>query len=335
MSPHVDNGMRDLAMVIVSAFLQLAVMERAQGPVESQPQVSLGQTELVDKNERVITAQVLPTFAAAGNADITEGRLDTWRAAMEWQKIGAEAQFWEMSANVHGQVAHGHLYACAGRAAAAGEQLGLACTASLEANRWLEREPDGGRTGMAARAMSEMTTYYALSAAHGLVNIAARFLHLDASKADANLSKTYQVAVSEDPFADSKAAWLSFNASTITALESDITIQRRPILKPLGTVLRALVEDPDWLAATERRHTEYHRWRPQSVAGGATPSNPWNLSTPGLAHLQIELPSGAKPDAVALVKESDRALDLLTTAMTDWLIAWQKVLVNDRILRFN
>jgi hypothetical protein len=297
--------------------------------------VSLGQTELVEENERIIIAQVLPTFAATGDADMPEGRIDTWRAAMEWQKIGAEAQFWEMSASVHGQVAYGHLYACAGRAAAAGEQLGLACTASLEANRWLEREPDGDRTGMAARAMSEMTTYYALSAAHGLVNIAARFLHLDASKADVNLSKSYQAAASEDPFADSKAAWLSFNKGTITALESDISIQRRPILKPLGTILRALVDDPDWLTATERRHTEYHRWRPQSITGGAAPSNPWNFATPGLAHLQIELPSGVKPDAIALVEESDRALDLLTTAMTDWLTAWREVLVDDRILRFN
>lgn len=283
-------------------------------------------------NERIITAQMLPTFAAPGNSDMTEVRLSTWRAAMEWQGLGAKAQYWEMSASTRGDAAYGHLYACVGRAAAAGEQLGLACTASLEANRWLDREPSGSRTGMAARAMSEMTTYYALSAAHGLVNIAARSLHLDASEADPNLSKSYRAAVSEDPFAETKSAWLSFNDGTVTALQADIKIQRRPLLNPLGGILRTLVSNPEWGAATERRHTEYHRWRPQSVAGGATPSNPWNLATPGLASLEMQALRGTGPDAVALVMESDKALDLLTTAMTEWLAAWKAVLADDGIL---
>jgi hypothetical protein len=43
----------------------------------------------------------------------------------------------------------------------------------------------------------------------------------------------------------------------------------------------ALTKDPRWVALTSRRHVDFHRWRPQSVAGGVATFNPGNRPPTG------------------------------------------------------
>lgn len=94
--------------------------------------------------------------------------------ALTYQDYGPYADFSELHTARRGAVL-GRLAEVLGRIATAGEQLGLAWTCEQEALRWLETgEQQPLSRSVAARALAEMTGYYALSAAHGLGNATLR-----------------------------------------------------------------------------------------------------------------------------------------------------------------
>jgi hypothetical protein len=80
----------------------------------------------------------------------------------------------------------------------------------------------------------------------------------------------------------------------------------------------ALTRDPRWVALTSRRHVDFHRWRPQSVAGGVATFNPWEQAADGNSKLTMYGTSRHQPpDAAALMHEASAGLAALTEAMSD------------------
>ena len=85
-------------------------------------------------------------------------------------------------------------------------------------------------------------------------------------------------------------------------------------------ILAELIVDPRWIALDNRRSTDFHRWRPQSVAGGVPQTNPWEPLPNGQHVMTVRVSNGyTVPDDEALVREADHALDALADAMDQWL----------------
>ena len=79
-------------------------------------------------------------------------------------------------------------------------------------------------------------------------------------------------------------------------------------------------EDPRWRALVDRRDTGYHRWRPQSVPGGAATVNPWKEHAPGqYVHTVSARSHHVPPEARPLVEEAGAGLDALAESMDRWL----------------
>lgn len=82
------------------------------------------------------------------------------------------------------------------------------------------------------------------------------------------------------------------------------------------------MDDPSWRALTARRDVDFHRWRPQSVAGGTATTNPWKTIEGGLS-LSRGGPAGHQPpDPRALVQEATAGLQVLAQTMNRWLDIW-------------
>ena len=99
------------------------------------------------------------------------------RLSLEWQQIGAYAEFWEAAG-----AEENRLYELAGCRAGIGEQVGLACTAERDYLGWGQMTLEGAEAveaEMAKRALAEVVGHYVLGAGHGLLNLAARTVALD------------------------------------------------------------------------------------------------------------------------------------------------------------
>lgn len=242
--------------------------------------------------------------------------------SLEWQKVGAQADVLEMHGTTHG-MPEGRMYEVAGRAAAAGEQLGLALAALSDAHEWLDPANEEKRTrDMGARATAEVAGYYAKGAAHGLANVAIRTLMTHPSTAD-GLNIAFKSAKGFAPFSEAPGAWVSLNAHVAAKVVDAIPDNFGPAVQSLGSLLVDLVEDPQWDALADRRDVDYHRWRPQSIAGGVAPQTPWDSSVPGSRFMELDFTSRYVPtEPTAIVAEATAGVIALGGRMGTWLDHW-------------
>ena len=108
----------------------------------------------------------------------------------DWQMLGAHYEWAELHGVTKG-LRHGYFADSLGRAAAAGEQLGLAFAALRDAEVWRDtaEEPSStSRRSIAGRAMAETSGLWAVSAGHAAVNVVARAvrIHSKAAALDRN-----------------------------------------------------------------------------------------------------------------------------------------------------
>lgn len=147
---------------------------------------------------------------------------------------------------------------------AIGEQTGLALTADLDARRLLaesrEATDDELVYRLRIRAMSEMSAYFTLGAAHSLANLTLRILLLfpDVSRRLDPTGRKYP------PGNEQRESWGTL--SSISGKIRNVLPGAKP--EPLRRLASAVVDLQTTTAFTaleERRGMDFHRRRPQSV----------------------------------------------------------------------
>lgn len=226
------------------------------------------------KNESTSTSRVVamtvPTLFAGHLEEPSGFDRQLIETALAWQERGESALFAESLA-VLNQVEPGRVFTIYGRIASAGEQLGLAGTALRDARAWLTRPPSN-ETRLPARALAETASYFALSAARGVANISARLLALE-SRSRAVLAKRHDKSGGFPAFDAANEHWLAFNEYAVTSLE--MAADHHLDARELVALLRELEHDEEWTKLVQRRHRDFHRWRPQSIDGTVATTNPW------------------------------------------------------------
>lgn len=268
---------------------------------------------------------VLPTLFAGTIEPATGDDEHLGKVALEWQKMSIWADVAEGHGALHG-IDNGRFTELIGRIASAGEQLGVADTVSRDARAWLAEPDPQPKHGVAARALAEITGYYAISAAHGLVNVSLRTLLLNSTSA-ALVNTAYAKAKGFAPFSTDRDAWQPLNANVVTRLEAAAVATGEASASSLIGVLRTLIDNPQWKALAGRRDIDFHRWRPQSIEGGVTQANPWQTLPDGTTQLTVYAGSTyLVPDPVRLVREAIDGLNVLALAMSEWLELWPESL---------
>jgi hypothetical protein len=252
------------------------------------------------------------------------------RVAASWQRIGDDANFQEMLAVSFGAQPN-RMFELVGRIASAGEQLTLAGAAFRDASAWKFPHPNPAHAAVAARALAEITAYYALSAAHGLVNSTARLFALERRSRDAFKAAKGQPNDGFPPFGEKPGHWLPFNSKSVDLIASSTPHQ--PSADGIVAILRSLEKDRRWRKLTTRRHTDFHRWRPQSTGDGVAPANPWIELDDGLAALPSFGSNVYDPiPASELVEEAGAGLDALVDHMQTWVEIYP--VVKDEVTTF-
>ncbi|TFB53434.1 hypothetical protein [Cryobacterium sp. Sr3] len=271
-----------------------------------------------DTSRELTVSAVLYSFFPEGGKPVSEAEKIHFKVPTQWQKLATLAQF----AEVHGSLAgmpHGYMAELLGRAAAAGEQLGLALTAVRDAEVWHDIEPEQGKENMrviAGRALAESSGLWSVSTGHAVTNVVARVVW--AHKLSTHLDEAFKWVWPPEPFAETRQSNLSLNASTVKALVKAAAATEELPLNALVHPLVELIRSPAWVALTSRRDVGYHRWRPQSIDGGALTTNPWVDEGTNSLSLSVGLSSGHVPPTIeSLVAESRAGHDALSSAMGD------------------
>lgn len=270
-----------------------------------------------------VTSAVLSTFFPDGEP---AGRTDArqFHTSQRWQQLGHGAQ----TAEIHGALAGkplGYVAELLGRGAAAGEQLGLSLTAVRDAEAWVAIAPKPGqenRRTIAGRAMAEASGLWSLSAAHAAINVVGRVVRMHGSTEPFDTKLKWKGL--PDPFVENKKSNLSFNEPTVQVLADAAAATTSTPLTALVAPLTALVGNPAWTALMNRRNVGYHRWRPQSVSGGASTTNPWVDTGDGSGSQTMSIgvsPSHVPPALEPVVAESRAGHDALSQTMADVLDA--------------
>jgi hypothetical protein len=117
------------------------------------------------------------------------------------------------------------------------------------------------------------------------------------------------------------------NEKLATLLRTAAAAAEQPTADRIADRVVALTQNPRWVALTSRRHVDFHRWRPQSVAGGVATFNPWERATDGSHKLTMYATSQHQPpDTKHLVQEASDGLQALVEAMSDWMAGWPDAL---------
>ena len=236
--------------------------------------------------------------------------------AQKWQVYGNIADFQEMSA-VANRADPGRMYIVAGRIASAGEQLMLAGAAYRDARAWTTNGERGAAARLPARALAEVVSYFAISAAHGLANVTARLLALEQRSREI-LAKLEKHSRGFLPFDPKDSAWLPLNKKTVDSLEA-AALHHQPAVQELVALLRTLVDDEGWAGLVERRHNDFHRWRPQSVEGGVSTSTPW-IHFEDYQVLEVRDRGSLVPEEhEAIIADTRLGLERLEAAMRAWI----------------
>lgn len=179
---------------------------------------------------------------------------------------------------------------------------------------------------VAARSLAEIAGYYAISAAHGLCNVTVRTLMMN-SAAERVLAKEFKRAAGFKPFDLSPQVWLPLNEEVAQKLVAAASAVAKPDASRLAGLVLALTQHVDWQALMNRRQVEFHRLRPQSIAGGVATSNPWEATAVGGSKLTMYSRSQHQaPVATSLVTESSAAIEVTSNTMREWLDAWPDAL---------
>lgn len=168
--------------------------------------------------ESVAVGAVLATFFPDGGKPIDEADKGQFQVPMEWQNLAAVAQVAEVRGILAGMPL-GYMAELLGRAAAAGEQLGLALTAVRDAEVWRDIEPEHGqenRRGIAGRALAESSGLWSISAGHAVANVVARVVR--AHSLSIHLDKAFKWDGPREPYVMTRHSNLSLNAFTVKAL---------------------------------------------------------------------------------------------------------------------
>lgn len=246
------------------------------------------------------------------------------KVAHDWQGMAGWAQMAEVPGALRG-VEEARFTELFGRIASAGEQLGLAGAANRDTRAWTSSTGDASvAQALAGRALSEITGFFMIGAAHGPLNLSVRALMLNTTCA-AEAIKDNKTANGFAPFANEPRAWLPFNRGTVSTLETAATVLNDS--NQLVSILRTLVDDPRWKQAQHRRDIDFHRWRPQSIEGGVAPRNPWSAGLSGERYMTLlAANSNNVPDQAELANEAPEGLTALTDAMEEWLAGYPDAL---------
>lgn len=249
----------------------------------------------------------------------TDADLPRVKIPNDWQKLGAHYEWAEIHGVSRG-LPHGYFADLLGRAAAAGEQLGLAFAALRDAEVWRDMvtEPaSASRRNIAGRAIAEASGLWAVSAGHATVNVVARVvrIHRSAASLDKKLGWTGFPA----PFDSGRHANLSLNAETVkhilAASQRTGEVELVEFVEPLGRLTKGAA----WAALVARRDAGYHRLRPQSIEGGVPSENPWAPDqTAGAMTLSVStFPDYLPPALEDVVAEAAAGYEALSAAMSD------------------
>ena len=236
----------------------------------------------------------------------------------DWQMLGAQYEW----AEIHGVskgLPHGYFADLLGRAAAAGEQLGIAFAALRDAEVWRDTSVEPATAthrNIAGRAMAEACGLWAVSAGHAAANVVARIVRLHSGAS--SLDKKLKWAGYPAPFDSGRAANLSLNVETMKFIKAAAVATGESPLVQLVEPLHALTEGSAWVAMTARRDAGYHRLRPQSIEGGVPGANPWVADqTAGILTLSVSTFSDYVPPVLEdVVSETQQGYDALSSAMS-------------------
>ncbi len=256
-------------------------------------------------------------FPGADYLHPTELEQRVGHVAVGWQQLSAYATLIEV-AGANTDQAPGRMAEIFARIASSGEQLMLVGTCLRDARRWDTPSFTDLAGSVASRGLAEMANYFALSAAHGLANTTLRLLLL-APTSRAAITAAYPRARGFQPFTGNAHAWVAMSSRTAATL-AGAADSLPPVVTEMAALLVQLADDARWGVLMDRRATDFHQLRPQSVHGGAAVRNPWQTGTDGKPHLHVEEFNGHQPpDARQLLDESSQAIDALCTVMAEWL----------------
>jgi hypothetical protein len=255
----------------------------------------------------ILTALVPGRLFAPGSAartwrDVTiAGGEDIPQQAADWQKIAAQANWWEVHSVTAG-TEQNRAFELAGLMASVGERLGLAYTAAVESELWRRTEAttreQRAAYDMGCRAMSELQAHYVISVAHGLINVTARALALHLGLRT-RLQDMFRTVFR--PFSEERADWIPCNPATaaklatVAASLTDEAVTRLPI--PVNT----LVTGAAWISLEKHRGKDFHRWRPQSPhLARVAQRSPWTVQSDGSRSLSISIPVYQDHDDLAV-----------------------------------
>lgn len=193
------------------------------------------------------------------------------KLALDWQKIGAYAEFWESAGTEENR-----LYELAGCRAGVGEQVGLACTAERDYLGWERMKLEGVEAveaEMAKRALAEVVGHYVVGAGHSLFNLAARTVALDEALKSDLRSK---LDTDFPPLSEQWKDWPSANSARAKKLQ---TVARSSVISEIRIVadpIVTLVASVEWEHLNDVRGSDFHRWRVQTDGiVGVAKRSPW------------------------------------------------------------
>jgi hypothetical protein len=204
------------------------------------------------------------------------------KLALEWQKIGAYAEFWESAG-----AEENRLYELAGCRAGAGEQVGLACTAERDYLGWERMKLEGVEAveaEMAKRALAEVVGHYVLGAGHGLFNLAARTVALDKALKSDLRSK---LGTDFPPLSEQQKDWPSANSKKAKMLQAVARSSVLPEIRIVADPIVTLVASAEWEHLNDARGSDFHRWRVQTDGiVGVAKRSPWKKGD-GVRSLEV------------------------------------------------
>lgn len=287
-----------------------------------------------DEAKGIIVAMVLPTFDAPGSlAQPTEAEAAAKSASMDLQSLGSQSTLYEIRGTLAG-IEHSRIAELTGLAGAAGEQLGLAATASRDLGRWLAVETDINEGwAFATRAATERLVSYLHSASHHFGNVALRTLLLRPPTNGPFARKAQRFAADRPdapplwrPYSTDASSYISLNRETARLLRQQAAALGSGVFLDVADAVTTVTADNRWESMTARRHLEYHRWRTQTAPGADGAEDPWVVDE-GSASISLTVYApGRRPfSSETTVRDASDAragLELLSTAMQRWLDIW-------------
>lgn len=275
----------------------------------------------VSAKERINGRQdgfVAPASLSSGT-QVAESELDSRvrKVAFDFQRVGVDAAFSEMQSVVNG-IEQNRATELVGRIAAAGEQLALAGAAFRDVRAWQLRGDQNA--AVAGRALAEIVGYFSYGAAHGLINATARLFAMENRSRESFIKQGRGSSSNEGfpPFGTKPGHWISFNSRSINSVR-DAT---RHHLEAAGLIeaLSTLDADPAWAAMVDRRHNDFHRWRPQTTSAGVAPVSQWRDAGEGVQSLVVYESNVYSPEtSETFAREASLGLESLTKAMEAWI----------------